>query len=62
MLESLSLFESIVNSRWFIHTSIMLFLNKVDLFQAKLTRVPLNKYFPDYVGKQYIESSATAAA
>ncbi|KAJ8662276.1 hypothetical protein O0I10_001969 [Lichtheimia ornata] len=50
MLESLSLFESIVNSRWFIHTSIMLFLNKVDLFQAKLTRVPLNKYFPDYGG------------
>lgn len=40
----------------------MLFLNKVDLFQAKLTRVPLNKYFPDYGGKQYIESSATAAA
>ncbi|ORY89951.1 guanine nucleotide binding protein, alpha subunit, partial [Syncephalastrum racemosum] len=50
MLESLSLFESIVNSRWFLHTSIMLFLNKVDLFKAKVGRVPLEKYFPDYGG------------
>lgn len=51
MLESLSLFESIVNSRWFLHTSIMLFLNKVDLFKTKVVRVPLGKFFPDYGGK-----------
>lgn len=51
MLESIALFESVVNSRWFLHTSIMLFLNKVDLFKAKVTRVPLEKYFPDYGGK-----------
>lgn len=50
MLESIALFESVVNSRWFLHTSIMLFLNKVDLFKAKVTRVPLEKYFPDYGG------------
>lgn len=50
MLESLALFESIVNSRWFIHSSIMLFLNKVDIFKAKIANVPLEKYFPDYGG------------
>ncbi|KAI8979410.1 guanine nucleotide binding protein, alpha subunit [Mycotypha africana] len=50
MLESLALFESIVNSRWFIHSSIMLFLNKVDLFKAKITSSPLENYFPDYGG------------
>ncbi|KAI9314497.1 G protein alpha subunit [Dichotomocladium elegans] len=50
MLESLSLFESIINSRWFAHTSIMLFLNKVDLFKTKVMRLPLEKYFPDYGG------------
>ncbi|KAK4519268.1 uncharacterized protein ATC70_009500 [Mucor velutinosus] len=48
MLESIALFESVVNSRWFLYTSIMLFLNKVDLFKAKVARVPLEKYFPDY--------------
>ncbi|KAI8087825.1 heterotrimeric G protein alpha subunit A [Gilbertella persicaria] len=50
MLESIALFESIVNSRWFLHTSIMLFLNKVDLFKIKIARVSLQKYFPDYGG------------
>lgn len=50
MLESIALFESVVNSRWFLHTSIMLFLNKVDLFKTKVARVPLEKYFPDYGG------------
>ncbi|KAI8051893.1 guanine nucleotide-binding protein alpha-3 subunit [Gilbertella persicaria] len=50
MMESLALFESIVNSRWFIHSSIMLFLNKVDIFKAKIAGSPLEKFFPDYGG------------
>lgn len=49
-MESLVLFDSVVNSRWFMRTSIILFLNKVDLFRAKLARSPLNNYFPDYSG------------
>lgn len=50
MMESLVLFDSVVNSRWFMRTSIILFLNKVDLFKAKLARSPLGSYFPDYSG------------
>ncbi|KAJ8659594.1 hypothetical protein O0I10_004573 [Lichtheimia ornata] len=50
MMESLVLFESVVNSRWFLRTSIILFLNKIDLFRAKLPKVPLDRYFPDYGG------------
>ena len=38
MMESLLLFDSVVNSRWFIRTSIILFLNKVDIFREKLAR------------------------
>lgn len=30
MQESLALFDSICNSRWFVRTSIILFLNKID--------------------------------
>ncbi|KIM42410.1 hypothetical protein M413DRAFT_70737 [Hebeloma cylindrosporum] len=48
--ESLQLFETIINSRWFTQTSIVLFLNKVDLFTDKLPNVPLVDYFPDYQG------------
>jgi guanine nucleotide-binding protein G(i) subunit alpha len=39
MQESLILFESVINSRWFLRTSIILFLNKIDVFKAKLPKV-----------------------
>jgi len=39
MVESLMLFDSVVNSRWFIRTSIILFLNKYDLFVIKLKKI-----------------------
>ena len=48
MEESLTLFDSICNSRWFEKTSIILFLNKTDLFKEKLSKSPLSKYFSDY--------------
>jgi len=50
MQEALVLFDSICNSRWFIRTSIILFLNKIDLFKEKLARSPIEPYFPDYTG------------
>lgn len=50
MNESLVLFESVINSRWFLRTSIILFLNKIDLLKAKLPKVPLERYFPEYTG------------
>ncbi|CCE64800.1 hypothetical protein TPHA_0I02990 [Tetrapisispora phaffii CBS 4417] len=56
--ESLVLFENIVNSRWFSRTSVVLFLNKIDLFVEKLKKVPLEKYFPDYTGGQDINKAA----
>src|SRR5438045_1806222 len=50
MEESLHLFGSIVNSAWFTRTSIVLFLNKIDIFRKKLLTVPLERYYPDYEG------------
>ncbi|KAG2366288.1 G protein alpha-subunit [Suillus spraguei] len=50
MQEALTLFDSICNSRWFVKTSIILFLNKIDLFAEKLPHSPLGDYFPDYTG------------
>ncbi|KAK9452401.1 guanine nucleotide binding protein, alpha subunit [Limtongia smithiae] len=48
MNEALTLFESICNSRWFLRTSIILFLNKIDIFRDKVLASPLRNYFPDY--------------
>ncbi|KAF6749023.1 heterotrimeric G protein alpha subunit A [Ephemerocybe angulata] len=58
MAESLVLFESVINSRWFLRTSIILFLNKIDVFKNKLPRVPLERYFPEYTGGPGINKAA----
>ncbi|CUM47528.1 Guanine nucleotide-binding protein subunit alpha [Debaryomyces fabryi] len=51
MHESIILFDSLCNSKWFLNTPFILFLNKIDLFESKLSKSPLRKYFPDYTGK-----------
>ncbi|KAI8336111.1 G-alpha protein [Chlamydoabsidia padenii] len=48
--EAMTLFDSICNSKWFVKTSIILFLNKIDLFSEKLSKSPLSKYFSDFTG------------
>jgi guanine nucleotide-binding protein subunit alpha len=53
MKESLMIFEQICNSKWFARTSMILFLNKIDLFQQKLRYSSLTNYFPDYKGMNY---------
>jgi len=50
MQEAIMLFESIVNTSWFKRSSIILFLNKVDLFKEKLEVSPVKDYFPDFQG------------
>ncbi|KAM9558369.1 guanine nucleotide-binding protein subunit alpha-13-like [Salvelinus alpinus] len=48
--ESLNIFETIVNNRVFIAVSIILFLNKTDLLEEKVSNISLKKYFPEYTG------------
>ncbi|XP_023603277.1 guanine nucleotide-binding protein G(o) subunit alpha-like [Myotis lucifugus] len=50
MHESLKLFDSICNNKWFTDTSIILFLNKKDLFEEKIKKSPLTICFPEYTG------------
>lgn len=52
MHESLMLFDSICNNKFFIETSIILFLNKKDLFAEKIKKSPLSICFPEYTGKK----------
>ncbi|KAI5949454.1 GPA2 [Candida theae] len=56
--ESIALFDSVVNSRWFARTSIVLFLNKIDVFAEKLQYSPLETHFPDYTGGNNINKAA----
>ncbi|KAJ6596193.1 G-protein alpha subunit [Mycena vulgaris] len=58
MQESLYLFESVINSRWFLRTSVILFLNKIDVFKRKLPKIPLGRYFPEYAGGNDLQKAA----
>ena len=51
MQESLKLFDSICNNKWFGDTSIILFLNKKDLFEEKILRSSLTICFAEYAGR-----------
>ena len=50
MLESLKLFKEICNSKWFVDTAMIIFLNKMDLFAEKIKTVDLTCAFPEYTG------------
>ena len=50
MKESLALFQVILNSDYFINTSIILFLNKMDLFPERLRHKSLRSTFSEYEG------------
>jgi len=51
MHESLHLFDSICNNKYFVNTSMILFLNKKDLFETKIKTSPLTIAFPEYTGE-----------
>ncbi|KAJ8293808.1 Guanine nucleotide-binding protein alpha-2 subunit [Rhodotorula toruloides] len=50
MQEALMLFDSICNSQWFVRTSMILFLNKQDVFKERTSVSPISAFFPDYTG------------
>jgi hypothetical protein len=54
MHESIRLFREICNNKWFVETSMILFLNKDDIFQEKIKKVDLNVCFPSYNGELFV--------
>lgn len=50
MRESLEVFSEVSSSEFFKDTVMILFLNKRDLFEEKISRIYLNVCFDDYDG------------
>ena len=50
MAESLALFTAIISNDWLRASSVILFLNKKDIFEEKIKYFDLVNYFPDYGG------------
>merc|ERR1712226_1699154 len=59
MHESMKLFDSICNNKWFMDTSIILFLNKKDLFGDKIKKSPLTICFPEYMGSNTYDEAGS---
>lgn len=58
MAEALQLFNIVSNSRYFLHASLILFLNKSDLFKQKIVHKPLTICFAEYEGQNtFLEAS-----
>lgn len=57
MIESLLLFDELVNSRFLKTIPVIMFLNKYDIFQEKIKKSNLNICFSDYKGG-YSEKAA----
>jgi GTPase SAR1 family protein len=58
MHECLKLFNSIINNQWFANTTVILLLNKMDLFEKKIEKVNLNVCFPEYSGGLDFEAAS----
>ncbi|RHZ82675.1 hypothetical protein Glove_106g5 [Diversispora epigaea] len=56
MTDSIQLFDTICNNPLMINTSVILFLNKIDILQNKLTFTQVKDYFPDYKGNNKFSS------
>ncbi|OBZ79496.1 Guanine nucleotide-binding protein alpha-2 subunit [Grifola frondosa] len=51
MQDAMTIWDSICHSQWFKQTSIILFLNKNDLFERKVEHSEIKNFFPDYDGE-----------
>jgi guanine nucleotide-binding protein G(i) subunit alpha len=57
MLESLEVFEELLNSEIFKGIPILLLLNKLDIFTQKISKKDLSCFFPEYKGGNDLEAA-----
>uniref|UniRef100_A0A0N5AZL2 G-protein alpha subunit n=1 Tax=Syphacia muris TaxID=451379 RepID=A0A0N5AZL2_9BILA len=50
VVESRSIFETIVNNKSFTNVSVILFMNKSDLLEKKVPKSDIRQYFADFTG------------
>ena len=55
MTESMKLFDTVCNNKLFTNTSMIVFLNKIDIFREKISKSSLTICFPEYKGEDTYE-------
>lgn len=56
--ESRNIFDTIVNNRIFINTSVILFLNKMDLLKEKIGRSDIGRHMTEFKNVEAVQSIA----
>ncbi|CAG8502275.1 8097_t:CDS:2 [Ambispora gerdemannii] len=56
MRDSLQLFDTICNHPLFVNTSVILFLNKIDILKKKIQKVKVKEFFEQYKGANDFQS------
>lgn len=51
LVESVRIFETIVKNKNFLNVAIILFLNKTDLLEEKVSKVSISDYFDEFEGE-----------
>jgi len=60
VVESLTMWEEISNSKWFLESAMVLFLNKKDVLADKLAKgIAISKHFDDYKGENKYENAVS---
>jgi GTPase SAR1 family protein len=54
--DAIMLFFHICHLKLLLNTGIILFLNKRDLFEKKVVKIPIKKFFEDYSGEEFSET------
>ena len=55
--DSVMLWKQICQNKLLEHIELILFLNKIDVFRAKLPKVPLERYFSEHMEDKALYSS-----
>lgn len=58
MMEALELFKEVVNNQYFLESSMIIFLNKLDLFIPKLQRIDIKETFEPLYLEKYPDGQA----
>jgi hypothetical protein len=52
LAEDRALFQSLSNSKWFENSQFILLFTKIDILEAKLRKVSIKTYCPDFPGSE----------
>ena len=57
VVESLQVFTDVCNNKLLKKASMIVFLNKADLFEEKIKKSLIKNYFPEYTGRQELNDA-----